>query len=404
MVNVDTKSHTLQLSMPRPRFFVGGRSNDGCGKQWSLSARDLYDGGSNPMQNLRRGDTLSCHHRDATLSPWANLTVDSVKPVEQPGASQLLPSAWILTITNEAHDDLEKAGPFKDVSCWIDHLSAKGAIVRGTHLHDGLPGAGIRWKSSDGRIENTVWERSRQTHIEIAPYSSIEGPLLIRNVHVGPGNVWDKQSSWWRVLTTEKWDPPCALAPVGLTAIDCHVDSHHGVRLVLPSSTGNDQRNFSAQPKHFCKGATQHVLFRGNASLAVCQAKCEASAECWCYDHSSDPPHRQHSCRVCTGRDAATEPSGAGYTAYACTDCKVPPPPSPPPPPLPSVSPDLIVVFGVSTRPATRACAGLLHTGPEYGQKLLAPLRMSSYRGCESMPAMSMCATLCMLFETLILI
>jgi hypothetical protein len=98
-------------------------------------------------------------------------------------------------------------------------------------------------------------------------------------------------------------------------------------------------RVFIAQPKHFCESAMQRVLFRGNVSLEVCKAKCEAAAECWCYDYSAQPPHRQSSCRVGADRNAATQPSGAGYTAYTCTNCKPVPPPPPPPPPAPPPPP-----------------------------------------------------------------
>ena len=92
-------------------------------------------------------------------------------------------------------------------------------------------------------------------------------------------------------------------------------------------------RVFVANPKHFCESAMQHVLFRGNVSLDVCKAKCEAAVECWCYDYAAQPPHRQSSCRVGSDQNAAIEPSGAGYTAYSCTDCKPAPPPPPPRPP-----------------------------------------------------------------------
>jgi hypothetical protein len=49
--------------------------------------------------------------------------------------------------------------------------------------------------------------------------------------------------------------------------------------------------------------------------------------------------------------------------------------------------PDLIASFtpsslsGPIARPATRACAGLLNGGPEFGAKFLRPLRMANYRG-----------------------
>jgi hypothetical protein len=50
-----------------------------------------------------------------------------------------------------------------------------------------------------------------------------------------------------------------------------------------------------------------------------------------------------------------------------------------------SSSPDLIATFspllGPSARPATRAAAGLLNGGPEFGNKFLDPLRMGNYRG-----------------------
>eukprot|EP00729_Bicosta_minor_P001009 gene1009-17005_t len=92
-------------------------------------------------------------------------------------------------------------------------------------------------------------------------------------------------------------------------------------------------RGFVANPKHFCESAMQHVLFRGNVSLDVCKAKCEAAVECWCYDYAAQPPHRQSSCRVGSDQNAAIEPSGVGYTAYSCTDCKPAPPPPPPRPP-----------------------------------------------------------------------
>jgi len=106
-------------------------------------------------------------------------------------------------------------------------------------------------------------------------------------------------------------------------------------------------RVFIAQPKHFCESAMQRVLFRGNVSLEVCKAKCEAAAECWCYDYSAQPPHRQSSCRVGADRNAATQPSGAGYTAYTCTNCKpAPPPPPPPAPPPPPPTPPRVYVAG----------------------------------------------------------
>ena len=46
--------------------------------------------------------------------------------------------------------------------------------------------------------------------------------------------------------------------------------------------------------------------------------------------------------------------------------------------------PDLIATFGslgAVPRPATRACAGLLNGGPEFGNKFMDPLRMGNYRG-----------------------
>ena len=48
--------------------------------------------------------------------------------------------------------------------------------------------------------------------------------------------------------------------------------------------------------------------------------------------------------------------------------------------------PDLIATFSsllsaVPPRPATRACAGLLNGGPEFGNKFMDPLRMGNYRG-----------------------
>lgn len=54
---------------------------------------------------------------------------------------------------------------------------------------------------------------------------------------------------------------------------------------------------------------------------------------------------------------------------------------------LTTASPDLIARFepsalsGPSARPATRACAGLLNGGPEFGAKFIDPLRMGNYRG-----------------------
>eukprot|EP01050_Picozoa_sp_SAG11_P009502 SAG11_NODE_897_length_6637_cov_8.510320_2_plen_679_part_00 len=48
---------------------------------------------------------------------------------------------------------------------------------------------------------------------------------------------------------------------------------------------------------------------------------------------------------------------------------------------------DLVATFAsqslssVAARPATRACAGLLNGGPEFGAKFLKPLRMANYRG-----------------------
>eukprot|EP01050_Picozoa_sp_SAG11_P031862 SAG11_NODE_10085_length_857_cov_0.848285_1_plen_126_part_10 len=55
-------------------------------------------------------------------------------------------------------------------------------------------------------------------------------------------------------------------------------------------------------------------------------------------------------------------------------------------------APDLVVDFSASAlqgpdaRPATRACAGLLNGGPEFGAQFLKPLRMANYRGiaCRS--------------------
>ena len=55
-------------------------------------------------------------------------------------------------------------------------------------------------------------------------------------------------------------------------------------------------------------------------------------------------------------------------------------------------APDLVVTFdpssmqGPKARPATRAVAGLLNGGPEFGAKFLNPLHMGNYRGlaCQS--------------------
>ena len=63
----------------------------------------------------------------------------------------------------------------------------------------------------------------------------------------------------------------------------------------------------------------------------------------------------------------------------------------------PPTSPDLVVNFsaallqGANARPATRAVAGLLNGGPEFGAKFLDPLRMGNYRGeaCQSPSAYS---------------
>jgi hypothetical protein len=57
-----------------------------------------------------------------------------------------------------------------------------------------------------------------------------------------------------------------------------------------------------------------------------------------------------------------------------------------------ATAPDLVVDFGSGllrgpkARPATRAVAGLLNGGPEFGAKFLNPLRMGNYRGqaCQS--------------------
>jgi hypothetical protein len=217
----------VRLQMARPRFFVGGRSADGCGQQWSATARDLYDGGSNPMQNVRVGDTLSCHRRDAATGfdggQWARLAVQHIEVYQQANNASLLPTAWLLTAkpinaTEETLGaDLTKA---PGISCWIERFSTTGAIVRNNHLHDGLPGAGIRWKSSGGRIENNIFERSASTHIEIAPYSDIEGPLTIANVSV-VNNVWKESTSWSHVDPREAWQPPCQVATTGVSGLVC---------------------------------------------------------------------------------------------------------------------------------------------------------------------------------------
>ena len=241
ILSVDAGKKQLRLSMARPRFFVGGA---GCGKQWLMSERDLYDPGTDPMQNLRPGDTLSCHRRDATISLWAHLTVESAEADKQPNAS-FLPSTFTLTTRGALPTTATKG-----VSCWIDRLSARGAVLRNNSFHHGLPGAGVRWKSSGGRIERNTWTDSVQTHIEVAPYSSVEGPvrislfcfvltkstllatllatyadepsdlqLLISNVTIAE-NRW-VNSSWWRVSTEEDWQPPCATAKAGTSGIRC---------------------------------------------------------------------------------------------------------------------------------------------------------------------------------------
>ena len=77
--------------------------------------------------------------------------------------------------------------------------------------------------------------------------------------------------------------------------------------------------------------------------------------------------------------------------AHACTYVA---PAAAPPAPAPAnmanggsgttQQPDLIATFGslgAVPRPATRACAGLLNGGPEFGNKFMDPLRMGNYRG-----------------------
>ena len=52
----------------------------------------------------------------------------------------------------------------------------------------------------------------------------------------------------------------------------------------------------------------------------------------------------------------------------------------------PSSGPDLIAKFsslGPGVRPATRAAAGLLNGGPEFGNRFMDPLRMGNYRGLD---------------------
>ena len=55
-------------------------------------------------------------------------------------------------------------------------------------------------------------------------------------------------------------------------------------------------------------------------------------------------------------------------------------------PPAPDLVVDFSALQGPSARPATRACAGLLNGGPEFGAQFLNPLRMANYRGiaCRS--------------------
>ena len=70
----------------------------------------------------------------------------------------------------------------------LDGWDARGAILRNSWFH-GVED-GIRWKSSDGIIENLLWDNpltplSGKTGLEITPISSFfEGPFEIKNVTV----------------------------------------------------------------------------------------------------------------------------------------------------------------------------------------------------------------------------
>lgn len=105
-----------------------------------------------------------------------------------------LPSAtspnrlWVVEFTAPLADAISPC-TLANLESWPN----AGAVVEDSHFFGGIDG--LRWKSSNGRISNNLWENALSnsaTGLEVTPLQSyLEGPLAIANVSIS-GNTFTR--------------------------------------------------------------------------------------------------------------------------------------------------------------------------------------------------------------------
>jgi hypothetical protein len=159
------------------------------------------------LDRVRMGETISFYPMNTfSYPPLSSNTIASIVQVNGAAADSLLASAYkaasAAAVATPCSACRAGLNPFTNAQLWnitftvplvsvpplsfatADAISAAGALITDCVFANSGSNLG-RWKSSNGRIQRTVWQRTLSQNLEIEPLQNwLEGPFGIHNVTI----------------------------------------------------------------------------------------------------------------------------------------------------------------------------------------------------------------------------